>query len=833
VVGELMHDFYLNAFQHNGKIYSRSIERGKRVAHKIAYSPYLFEPSQNPNTEYRTIHGDPVEKRHFDSIWDARKYIQRYKDVDGFEIYGMDNFVYTYLNDTYPGSVSFDTSQVHVGNIDVEVGSDEGFPDIRRADKVVTAITLKFRDSYYSMGCGDFVSSQPGVHYRHCSSEKELLTTFLSVWTAADLDVVTGWNIDFFDIPYLINRIRRVLGEEYANRMSPWGLLFERTVEIHGQEMQVFTPAGIAVLDYMRLYKKFRLTPQESYSLNHISFAELGEKKLDLAEHENLYSMYKNNFQRFMEYNIRDVALVDRLDIKLGLINLALTLAYDAKINIEDVFGPVKMWDVIIHNYLLDKKMVIPAQSKNEKYGEFLGAYVKEPLVGMHEFPVSYDFASLYPSLIVQYNLSPETFIGIHRELFEVEDILNGSLSSVELDDDVVIAANSSLWMKDKQGFFPEIIETKLKERKFFKNKMMDAKIRNEKNPSKDIEAEIATYHNMQNAKKVQLNSLYGAAGNKHFRWYKLEMAEAITKTGQVAVKWVEKHINEFLNTSLETTGKDYVIAIDTDSNYIALGDMIKKFSRKTDLEGQLQDCIHVADELIQNKIDTILANFFSYTRGYKPFLSMKREAVANKGIWTAKKKYVLNVYNDEGVQLTKPKLKIVGIEAVKSSTPQVCREKIKEAIRMIMESTNDSLIDFIEKFRIEFYKFEFENIAIPVGVHNIRKYTSKDGWYEKGCPINVRGAILFNRHLKNFGVENKYQRIQDGDKTKYCYIKKPNPLGENVISCLVILPKEFGVHEYIDYDLQFEKTFLSPIKSILAAIGWKSEIVSSLEQFM
>jgi len=836
--------FYTSAFARGDNVYVRFVEDGKRFQRKVKYAPYLFLPTDEPDAEYHTIYGKPVRKKDFDGMWEAKQFLKEFEDVEGFEVYGMDDFVYCFLNDAFQGEVVYDRNQLNIGTIDIEVESDDGFPDIRKAEKAVTAITLSIRGHCYSFGCGEFRTDNPNVTYWKYSDESTMLQSFLHFWEEQNLDVVTGWYIEFFDMPYLVNRLQRILGEDYAKKLSPWQTLFEREVVVNDRPVQVFTPAGIAVLDYMRLYKKFRLVPQESYTLNHVCQQEIGEGKLDYSEHDDLFSLYKHDFQKFMAYNIKDVVLVDKLDAKLGLLDLAFTLAYDSKINLDQVFGPVKMWDVIVHNYLIERNIVIPMFKKGDKFGEFEGAFVKEPLPGMHEWVASYDVNALYPSLIVQHNISPETFRGFYPRSFdEKTELLKGAHIKDEVlqarlrDENLSFCMNSTLWDRSKAGVFPELVEKFLADRKVFKNKMKEAERANAANPSRELEFAISRYHNLQNTKKVQLNSLYGALGNQYFRWYKLAFAEAITKTGRIVIQTVEQDVNTYLNKVLDTGNKDYVIAIDTDSNYIGLGGVFDKFVKpmgKVPMKTVIDTIDYFCSVRLEAQINKCFARVAVETNAMKPFLQMKREVIAERGVWTAKKKYVLNVWDQEGIRYDKPKLKVTGLELIKSSTPAICRERLKEAVSIIMSGTNKELIEHIDRFREEFRTLRLDEIGKPQGIHGMSQYTdARTMTPVKGCPMHVRGAIAFNRMLAEKGLEGKYHPIRDSDKIKVCYLREPNPLRENIISVLTVLPKEFGLDGYIDYDTQFEKSFVSPITLITNRIGWTTEVKASLDAFM
>lgn len=838
-------EFYTNVIMRGNNILYRGIENGRRVQKKIKYEPYIFIPSKKSDAEFKSIFGKPLDRMDFDSMKEARNFISTYKDVSNFEIYGMTNYVYPFINDKFRNDIHFDRSKINIGNVDIEVSSKEGFPNPDQAKYPITAITIKRNSLIVSLGCGDFDAPE-GVIYIKCPDEITLLEKFIEVWKKMDLDIITGWNIEGFDIPYLINRINNVLGEGRANALSPWNMIEARTIYENNREINTYIIHGIGILDYLQLYKKFTYTNREQYTLNHIAFIEIGEKKLDYSEYEGLNELYEQDFQKFMEYNIKDVLLVEKIDEKMDLLGLALSIAYSSKINYNDVFTSVKLWDVIIHNYLMAQGIAVSPTKAGFKE-KFEGAYVKPPMPGLYHYPCSFDVASLYPSLIVEYNISPETLIGDVRDLdpdsrlksrYTVEEILNGDLetagvSSLARKHNCGVTSNGYFWRNNTEGHFPQLVRKLMAERSEYKKIMLQAKSEYEKNPSTELKNKISKYDNLQMARKIQLNSLYGAYANCYFRWYDLAAAEGITISGQFAIRWIEKNINSFLNKMLQTTDVDYVIAIDTDSVYLNMEKVVTGHFKK---EHTIEEAIDFLDDVCKNIIDPKIKSYFDklavYTNAKTSFLSMKREALANKGIWTAKKRYILNVYNDEGVKYAEPKLKMTGIEAVRSSTPKSCRDNIKECLKVIMTKDEDAVIEFIDDFREKFKQMEFEDIAFPRSCNGLSTYADKDSIFRKSTPIQVRGALVYNDFLKNQGLLNKYDTVHEGDKILFCHLKTPNPLRQNVVSVVNTLPRALGLHNYIDFNTQFDKAFLEPLKSILDSIGWHHEKRTTLASF-
>jgi DNA polymerase elongation subunit (family B) len=390
------------------------------------------------------------------------------------------------------------------------------------------------------------------------------------------------------------------------------------------------------------------------------------------------------------------------------------------------------------------------------------------------------------------------------------------------------------MFRKDVRGIRPELMEKMYNERVIFKKKMIDAKKAYEKKKSKELEKEIARCNNIQMAKKISLNSAYGAIGNQYFRYYKLENAEAITLSGQVSIRWIETKMNAYINKLLKTEDVDYVIASDTDSIYLNMGPVVETVfkGREKTTESIVSFLDKVASLELEKYIEGAYQELADYVNAYDQKMQMKRENIADRGIWTAKKRYILNVWNSEGVAYTEPKLKMMGIEAVKSSTPAPCRQMIKDGLKIMMSGTEEEVIDYIDKCRAKFKKLSPEQISFPRSVSDVNKYQSSSTIYTKGTPIHVRGALLFNHYVKEAKLTNKYSLIQNGEKIKFVYLKKPNTIHENIISFIQEFPKELNLDKFIDYELQFEKAFLEPLKSILDAIGWNVEKTVNLELF-
>ena len=824
--------FYTNVFPFGDKMFVRGYDNGRAFNRKIDFFPTLYVPSKK-DSAWRTLEGTVIDEIKPGTVKETREFVKRYENVDGFDIYGNTNYVCQYISDTYESDIRFDMENIRVFSIDIETATEDGFPDIKAANEEVLLITIKDSQSkqIVTFGSRPYENKRSDVKYIQCNNELHLLKEFIIFWQQNYPDVITGWNTEFFDIPYLVKRIDRELGELFSKKLSPWGYINERKTFIKGNEEIHYDIHGIAHLDYLELYKKFTYTKQESYRLDYIAGEELGDAKKVNPE-DNFKDFYNNHWQKFVDYNIHDTELVDRLEDKMRLIELCLTMAYNAKINYEDVFSQVRMWDAIIYNHLRKKKIAIPAKSGSGKDAQFEGAYVKDPLIGLHKWVASFDLNSLYPHLIMQYNISPETLTE-EKIPCTVEKLLN---QQVDTDyakrRDLSLTANGWCYRRDIKGFMPELMEKMYSDRSKFKKQMLkvEQEYQNDKSKSHLLK-EISRLNNLQMAMKIALNSAYGAMGNQYFRYFDLRMAEGITTSGQLSIRWMANKLNAFLNRTLKTDDKDYIIAIDTDSIYLTLEHLVEKTCEgKTD-EQKIRYMDKICEDIFQPFIDKGYQELADYMNAYSQKMQMKREVLADKAIWTAKKRYVLNVHNSEGVQYAKPKMKVMGLEMVKSSTPAVIRDKLKDSLTVILEGNQSNLHTYITKFREEFNKLPAEDIAFPRGVNGMRQYAGSP-IYAKGTPIHVRGSLLYNHYVKRKGLEKKYQPIRDGDKIRFIYVRKPNPFEEDVIAFPQELPKEFGLQQYIDYDKQFEKTFLDALQGVIDPLGWKVEEQSSLEDF-
>jgi DNA polymerase elongation subunit (family B) len=826
--------FYTNVKQIGNNIYVRGYEDNKSFVDRIDYQPTLFLRTKE-KTKYKTLQGECLKPINPGTIWETRQFIERYKGVDNFEIFGDISPVNQYISDNYPEeNIEFDINKIKIYIIDIETTSTYGFPNVEEVREEVLLITIQDFESKktYTWGTRPFSEKVEGNVYCECKDEYELFQKFIEFWESDYPEIVSGFNCEFFDIPYLVRRISRVLSEADAKRLSIWKSIRERKVKVEktNREEYVYDLAGIACLDFLALFKKFSGKKLENNRLETVAQEILGETKLDHSQYETFSDFYTQDFNTFTRYNIIDCELISKLEDSLGLIGLAIAMAFDTRVNFDDVFFQSRMWDSIIYNFLKRENICIPQRKEvTLKTEKFKGAYVKETQVGKFNYVVTYDVHSLYPSIIRTFNISPETLVPKRNSEVSVDTILNETFSNTT---EFSVCANGSMYSKSFQGFLPTLMEKLYKDRTVYKKMMLAAKAEYEKNPNPEIKKKITVYNNYQNVKKTVLNSAFGTLGCEYFRYYDLRNAEAITYTGQAVIKLLEKKMNAFLNKIAGTETFDFAIAMDTDSIMINFEPIIERiFSNKNVEMSKVIDFMDkVCATKVQECIDQSFREICDTLGAYELQLSMKREKLCSSGLWVAKKNYIMNVWDNEGIRYSEPEVIISGISAIKSSTPAYCRTKIREAINIILNGTNKDIINFIGNCKKEFFKLTPEEVSSPKSVSNVNKYAEGKSSYKSGTPIQSRASLIYNRYIREQNLEMKYPIIKDGEKIKFCYLKMPNPINENVIAFIQRFPTEFGLESFVDYNLQFEKTFISPLKAILDVIGWTTKKTNTLD---
>ena len=825
--------FYTNVCRYGNTILYRGYNHEAKRIYKRdnEFKPVFFKETDKPS-QWQSLDGRKLAPTILPNMREAKTWLDEHKVPGRPKVYGNHKYLQQYITQKFPRDIEFRREFINVGTFDIETEYDDGFPEPAKADQRILSITYKSSKSklYHVWGYGDFDMEksliQP-VRYYRCRDEVSLLTKFLSFWSDPDKtpDVITGWNIRFFDVPYLINRTSTILGVDACKLYSPWKMIDHREITKRGRTQVAYDIKGIEQLDYLELFQKFGYSygAQESYKLDHIAYVVLGEKKLSYTEAGSLKNLYKTDFQKYIDYNMKDVELVDRIEEKMGLITLAMTMAYRGGVNYSETFGVTSIWESIIYRKLNSQKRASVVWAGDSTKTQFAGGYVKEPHIGIHDWVVSFDLNSLYPNIIVQWNMSPETLVsGIEKS--GVEHYMN----SKPYNGENCIAANGSTYTHKIDGVIPGIIIDYYADRKLIKKQMLETESAYQKEKTVALDKEINKLNNQQMAIKILMNSLYGALGNKYFKYFDLRLAEGVTLTGQLAIQWAERTVNLYMNKLLETKDIDYVIAIDTDSLYVNFGPMIKKFSPKNPVKFLDMICKDKFEAEFIRSYDKLYKNM----NCHKPRMEMGREVIADRGIWMAKKRYILNVHNSEGVQYAEPKLKIMGIEAIKSSTPEVCRDKFKEIFKILVSGDEVAAQQYIRDFKTYFTSLDTNLIAFPRSVGSISDWSSRKTIYKKSCPIHIRGSLLYNKYLKEMKLTKKYELVTNASRIKFCYLKVPNSIHENVIAFPEVLPSEFKLDHYVDHDKQFEKTFIEPLKLILDAMDWSTEPQASLDEF-
>lgn len=491
-----MNSFYTSIERRGNNMLCRGYRNGKRFSEKITFSPTLFVPTRD-ETEYKTLIGEkPISPVNFDNMYEAKEFVDRYKDVGNFEVFGTTNYVTQYIQENYPGKIEFDPNLINIVSFDIEVDISNGYADIEAADKEITSIAFKSSksDTYHLLGRKDYDKyktitgiNPENIEFMKFDTEAELLRRFVQLWTKDYPDIVTGWNVQYFDIQYVITRIKNIFGENYISKFSPWGNIRQITNEIFGKTQSTYAISGVSVIDYMDAFKKFgyKYGPQESYKLDHIAHVVLGEKKLDYSEYGGLTELYEKNPHLYLDYNLQDTRLVERMEDETGLLALVMTVAYGGGVNFNDAFGTVGIWESTIYRKLMDKKTVpFLKGSPGERGNELVGGYVKDPKVGMHPWVVSFDLNSLYPHLMLQYNMSPETYESDKRAYVSQDMVLNDQFKNE--DSESSVCANGVHFTNKRLGVIPEIIDEYYNNRKKIKQEMLEVEQEIE-----DIETEI------------------------------------------------------------------------------------------------------------------------------------------------------------------------------------------------------------------------------------------------------------------------------------------------------------------------------------------------------
>jgi len=846
-------------------IYHRYLENGSRHEEYIDFKPFcgIVSPSVSESS-IKTLYDKPLELKQFDSITNFKKWARDNEDY--IDIYGNIRPEYMFLASTYHTEIPIQWDQMRIDNFDIEVLREDGFPDAEIADWPVTAITIQdvVKKTYTTFGFNNYKNhNKENVDYIHCDNEKDLLRQYIDYCVERRPDILTGWNIINFDIPYMVNRIKKVLGKLWANKISPINKLKARTYkDAFDNEVNTYDIMG-TVIYYMELYAKFNFEPRDGKSLEVIAQAELGKGKLDYKAGDNtsLTDLYHNDFQTYIDYNIKDCELVGLIDDKRQYLRLAVNLTYMAKCLFTDVMGTVGIWDAYLYNILLQKKILCPPRKTNIK-SSFPGGWVEKPHKGLNGMNMVFDIASSYPNSIISYNISNETimeFSALPKELQVLADSIRPKYSDKEfiwmINDntfdvnwleenvkpllqkyDLCMTPWGEFFRRDKLGFIPEVVDEIFKSRKKTKSLM------------KTIDFSSNEYNALdskQLAFKTLMNSLYGAMSNIWFRYFDIRMAGSITSAGQASVKGSAKYIKDEIQglVSLYT---------DTDSIFLDFQPLIdKRFKNKEHTFIDDHDfCMKLSSMLVEPKLVEFFERLTKGLNTHSNTLIMESEVLADAWISVEKKKYSMRIINDEGeeffnretlelgkwnfdktkFEVGKVKLKTKGLSLIQSTTPQFTRAKLKQSLELIFQFRDEQMIkDKFKEWKDEFMTLPFEELSMPRSVSTFNKYVEG----ATGAQAHVRSAIAFNKALIDMKLDLDYQPINQGDKIRYAYIKVPNIFGIEVMAIKDKMPERINNNISIDWDIQWEKCFTSQLQKIFETIGWNmSEDNISLEDF-
>ena len=829
-----MNNFYTSARQYGNQILVRGISDGQRYLDRVKFQPTLYSLS-NKESNFHSLSKEPLAVHKFSDINGAKEFVKKYEAVHNFKMFGNTKYHIQWISDLYRGEIEYNPDLIKTTTVDIETTVNLGFPDYFNPLEEITLISCKDRvtKATTTFGCWEYTPTKENVTYVLCKNEKDLFMKFLSWWENDYCDIITGWHTDGFDIPYMIERMKRVVGEETTKRLSPFNMLKSREFEVNGQKNLSYEIYGIASLDYLELYKKFTYTTRESYKLDFIGEVELGMNKLE-NPYETFKEFYEKDPQRFIEYNIVDTEIVDALEEKLKLIGVAMSLAFMAKINFDDVFGAVAMWDSIVYNHLLNKNIIVPFAEPS--YGEdrsIQGAYVKKPVPGKYGKLSSFDLKSLYPHIMMALNMSPETISDTMVDV-SVDGLLSGDRSAVI--DGFALSPNGSMYDMSKHGFVPELMSFYYNQRAVEKKKMIGFKkelesIRSTLTPEENriYENKIATSNAKQMALKIALNSYYGISANKGFRFFDNRIAEGVTMAGQLIIRNAEAAVNTMMRQIMGNSTKDYCIYEDTDSCYVDMEDFVEKFCPNKTLDQKIDFMQKVCDGKFQDVLNAACNNLSTSLNWNPGFIEFKREALVSSGIFLAPKMYALLVHDNEGVRYAEPDLKTMGISLVRSSTPHCVKQPLRDCIMEILTGDEATLQKFVQDQEVKYMKLSPEEIAFPRSANNMAKYSSATSIYGEKCPIGVRAALLHN-HLIDKLQLTQYDKFREGDKLKYVYIKEPNSLHENIIGFSSKLPPEFKLTNFVDYDTMWVKSFINPLEKLTDAVGWNWEETNTLE---
>lgn len=744
-----------------------------------------------------------------------------------------------------------------------------GFPEPADADHEVVSIAMheSKTDRYFVLGFGPNKWDKEQsildkeildkVSYFHCANELDLMNKWLMLMGKLNTDVLSGWHSGPFDVVYMYNRMRK-LGIP-PKRMSPWESCYIREFKDDwGNASYSVTIRGISNVDYKELFVK-QAKPQPNYTLDNIAYYVLKKRKVEYEG--SLFDLYDKDYNKFIDYNITDVSLLVEMEDKLRYFDAVYGVAYRTKSTFDETFGTIKVWENLVADGMWKDDVIPPAYRPDKYVGpRIAGGYVKDPKPAAYGWVESFDYASLYPKIMQMYNISPETLREKYGHVETNVDLMLDRSFDVAgtIDPDETLCASGYVFRTDVEGIFPKNMRELYAERKEMKGKQQVAKKREQaiKNEQRLRRGEDITvsgeftdytdkqlveeldkavfdkmyYNTQQMTMKILLNSGYGALGTNSFLYFDNRIAESVTISGQLGIRQAEKTLNNFMNKAMKTDDEDYVIAIDTDSCYLDVGAFVEKYCDpdNSTLDQITDKLSYLASEKIESALSRDLDSLKEYQQARVQGLEMDREVIASRAIWRKKKNYCMLVHDNEGVRYKKPEIKIMGLEAIKSSTPKLAREAMHEFIEIILTKGEDECQQFIKQFRVKYMNHDnITDLAYPAPMRKIKESTNLNdpSWSVKGTRANVHGAIVYNEILNQRGMTKTHETIKEDSRGYWVYLKQPNPANNShTISFPEKIPEELGMERFVDRNKLFEKSFYNPIKSLMEPCGFQME---------
>jgi DNA polymerase elongation subunit (family B) len=812
-------------------------KEGKRIKVTTSYDPYLYVEGKG---DYESIYGTKLIKKSFRTQYDRYKYI---KDTGIKRVFENQPAVQQYLIDTFwkvNEKTEFSKNPIKVLFLDIETYSPDEFPQPANPTHTVNVITVfdSLNRHYYTFGLKDYNNKDEDVTYIKCSTERELFMRFVEYIEKDYPDIMSGWNSEFFDLPYILNRCTRILGDEWTNRISPSGNVYSRTIRGQfGQEQTRWYVEGVSLIDYLDVYKRFSVGIKESYKLDAIGESELGEKKVDFGN-MNLATLSDTDWQTFVEYNIQDVRLLTKLEDKLKYTELIKMLAYVGLTTFEAAMGSLSVINGATAVISRRRNQCVPSFIRNEDSGKNPGAYVGEPLQGFQENIISFDANSLYPNVMISLNMSPETKVGKIEDKNNNEIVIrhaNGKVFTLTQKkflkfckkEEIAISKANVLFTQKSKGVMPEILDYYYNKRVDVKKELGKLRKKYLKNKNQKLKFQIEQLDAKQLCIKVLINSIYGYFGNKHAPFGDDDIASSITLTGQAVIKMsnelLKKYIKKKTGIEDEKTLNDCIIYNDTDSSYISVKPLIKAGLSFTGDDGKVSNEFYDEVQNIEDFLNEEIKVWGSKALNSKDCrFVFKREMIADVGIFLQKKRYVIHVLDDEGIPTDK--YKYTGVEVVRSTMPDAIKPHVKGIIETMLSTQSITETNAVLDKTYKIFKdLPVEDITFVSGLKGYEKYAGQcDGWKTaKGMPIHVKAAYYHNMLLKKFNIEKEYETISSGDKVRYFYLQQPNPYNLPSLAYKYYYPDEFKKIFHVDYDKMFEKNLYAVIERFYENVKW------------